>query len=181
MSEVRRGVAVVLVGALLSGCATIPHGPSVMVLPGSGKNFEQFQADDAVCRQWASQQAGGPPQTALAQGAGTGAAIGTIAGAGLGAAIGAAAGAGVGLLGGTAIGASRADAYGGSVQRRYDMSYTQCMYAKGNQVPTARGSRVQQPAYTSPAPPPPPPPPASAVSPTIPPPPPGPPPPPPTR
>jgi hypothetical protein len=84
----------------------------------------------------------------------------------------------VGLLGGTAIGASRADAYGGSVQRRYDMSYTQCMYAKGNQVPVARGSRVQQQPS---APPPPPPPPAAAGSPTIPPPPPGPPPPPPPR
>jgi hypothetical protein len=34
-----------------SGCATIPIGPSVMVLPGRGKTFEQFQRDDAVCRQ----------------------------------------------------------------------------------------------------------------------------------
>ena len=112
-------------------------------------------------------------------GAAAGAALGAAAG---NPAIGAAAGAGVGLLGGTAVGASRGDAYGGSVQRRYDMSYTQCMYAKGNQVPGARGSRVQQqPAYTSPAPPPPPPPPASSAAPTVPPPPPGPPPPPPTR
>ncbi|MGH7413577.1 MAG: hypothetical protein ACREKJ_05205, partial [Candidatus Rokuibacteriota bacterium] len=83
--------------------------------------------------------------------------------------------AGVGLLGGTAVGAGRAEASGGSVQRRYDMSYTQCMYAKGNQVPVARGSRTQQPAASPPAPPPPPPPPGT------PPPPPGPPPPPPTR
>lgn len=190
MSEVGRGVAVVLVGALLSGCATIPHGPSVMVLPGSGKNFEQFQADDAVCRQWASQQVGTTAQKASTESTVGGAVIGTVVGAAAGAAlgaaagnpaIGAAAGAGVGLLGGTAIGASRADAYGGSVQRRYDMSYTQCMYAKGNQVPAARGSRVQQqPAYSAPAPPPPPPA-ASTPSPTIPPPPPGPPPPPPTR
>jgi hypothetical protein len=182
---------VVLAGVLLSGCATVPHGPSVMVLPGSGKSFEQFQADDAVCRQWASQQVGTTAQKASADSTVGGAVIGTVVGAAAGAAlgaaagnpaIGAAAGAGVGLLGGTAIGASRGDAYGGSVQRRYDMSYTQCMYAKGNQVPGARGSRVQQPAYSSPAPPPPPPPPpASAVSPTIPPPPPGPPPPPPTR
>ena len=187
----RGGVAVVLVGALLSGCATIPHGPSVMVLPGSGKSFEQFQVDDAVCRQWASQQVGTTAQKTATESTVGGAVIGTVVGAAAGAAlgaaagnpaVGAAAGAGVGLLGGTAIGASRAGASGGSVQRRYDMSYTQCMYAKGNQVPAARGSRVlqQQPAYTSPAPPPPPPP-ASAVSPTIPPPPPGPPPPPPTR
>ena len=188
----RAGVAVVLAGALLGGCATIPHGPSVMVLPGSGKNFEQFQMDDAACRQWASQQVGTTAQKTATDSTVGGAVIGTVVGAAAGAAlgaaagnpaVGAAAGAGVGLLGGTAVGASRGDAYGGSVQRRYDMSYTQCMYAKGNQVPVARGSRVQQqqPAYTSPAPPPPPPPPASAPSPTVPPPPPGPPPPPPTR
>lgn len=197
MNGVLRGsLAVVLAGALLSGCATVPHGPSVMVLPGSSKSFEQFQADDAVCRQWASQQVGTTAQKAATESTVGGAVIGTVVGAAAGAAlgaaagnpaIGAAAGAGVGLLGGTAIGASRGDAHGGSVQRRYDMSYTQCMYAKGNQVPGARGSRVQQqPAYSSPAPPPPPPPPASAVSPpavspAIPPPPPGPPPPPPTR
>ena len=192
MSSVARGgLAVVLAGAVLSGCATVPHGPSVMVLPGSSKSFEQFQADDAVCRQWASQQVGTTAQKASTDSTVGGAVIGTVVGAAAGAAlgaaagnpgIGAAAGAGVGLLGGTAIGASRGDASGGSVQRRYDMSYTQCMYAKGNQVPAARGSRVQQqPAYTSPAPPPPPPAPASPVSPTVPPPPPGPPPPPPTR
>ncbi len=40
-----------------SGCATVPSGPSVLVLPGPGKTFEQFQADDAFCRQWAGQQA----------------------------------------------------------------------------------------------------------------------------
>ena len=192
MTRATRGrvLPVVLVGALLSGCATVPHGPSVMVLPGSGKSFEQFQVDDAVCRQWASQQVGTTVQKSSTESTVSGAVIGTLIGAAAGAAlgaaagnpaVGAAAGGGVGLLGGTAIGASRADAYGGSVQRRYDMSYTQCMYAKGNQVPVARSSRMQQPAYTSPAPPPPPPPPASAVPPTVPPPPPGPPPPPPTR
>jgi hypothetical protein len=198
MNRIAHGsVAVVLAGALLGGCATVPHGPSVMVLPGSSKSFEQFQVDDAVCRQWASQQVGTTAQRTATESTVGGAVIGTVVGAAAGAAlgavagnpaIGAAAGAGVGLLGGTAIGASRGDAYGGSVQRRYDMGYTQCMYAKGNQVPGARGSRVQQqPAYSPSAPPPPPPPPAtsvppaSAVSPTIPPPPPGPPPPPPTR
>jgi hypothetical protein len=180
----RVGVTAVVVGALLTGCASVPHGPSVMVLPGSAKSFEQFQADDAVCRQWASQQVGTTAQKSATESTVSGAAIGTLVGAAAGAAlgaaagnpgVGAAAGAGVGLLGGTAVGAGRADAYGGSVQRRYDMSYTQCMYAKGNQVPVARGSRLQQPAST---PPPPPPPPAPANVPT---PPPGPPPPPPTR
>jgi uncharacterized protein YcfJ len=186
----RAAVPVALVVALAaSGCASVPTGPSVMVMPGSGKTFEAFQVDDAVCRQWAAQQTGTTTNKAATESTVGGAAIGTLVGAAAGAAlgaaagnpaIGAAAGAGVGLLGGTAIGASRADAYGGSVQRRYDMSYTQCMYAKGNQVPMARGSRSQPPAYSAtPAPPPPPPPPPAAVAPTTPPPPPGPPPPPP--
>lgn len=183
----RGGVGSTLaVTLLVSGCASVPTGPSVMVLPGTGKSFEQFQTDNAVCRQWASEQTGTTTNKAATESTVGGAVIGTVVGAAAGAAlgaaagnpaIGAAAGAGVGLLGGTAIGASRADAYGGSVQRRYDQSYTQCMYAKGHQVPMARGSRVQQPAYT--APPPPPPPPPAAVAPSTPPPPPGPPPPPP--
>jgi len=180
-------VPIALIVALVgSGCASIPTGPSVMVLPGTGKSFEAFQTDDAVCRQWAAQQTGTSPGKASTESTVGGAAVGTLVGAAAGAAlgaaagnpaIGAAAGAGVGLLGGTAIGAGRAEAYGGSVQRRYDMAYTQCMYAKGNQVPMARGSRVQQPAAA--APPPPPPPPPAAVPSGTPPPPPGPPPPPP--
>jgi len=30
----------VVAGLLLTACATIPTGPSVMVLPGNGKNFD---------------------------------------------------------------------------------------------------------------------------------------------
>lgn len=80
------GILPIAVALLLTACATVPTGPSVMVLPGNGKNFEQFQADDAVCRQWAAQQTGTTTQRAS-----------------------------------------------------YDMSYMQCMYAKGNQIPLARG------------------------------------------
>src|SRR5437667_6776634 len=108
----------VAVGLLMTACATVPAGPSVMVLPGNGKNFEQFQADDAVCRQWAAQQTGTTPRRAATESTVSGAAIGTAVGAAAGAAIGAAAGspatgaavgAGVGLLGGTAAGASSAE------------------------------------------------------------------------
>jgi hypothetical protein len=177
-----RAVAVCLAAGLLTtACATVPTGPSVMVLPGTGKNFDQFQVDDSVCRQWAAQQTGTTTEQASTDTAVTGAAVGTLLGAAAGAAIGAAAGgpgvgaavgAGVGLLGGTAVGASNASAAYGSVQRRYDASYMQCMYAKGNQIPVARGSA---PAYTSPAPqrastpPPPPPPPPPAGTPLPPP------------
>jgi hypothetical protein len=148
----------------LTACATVPTGPSVMVLPGNGMNFEQFQADDAVCRQWALHQTGTTPNEAGATSAVTGAVVGTVVGAGLGAAIGAAAGspatgaavgAGAGLFGGTAVGAGNAYGASLSVQRRYDIAYMQCMYAKGNQIPV---SRTPQSAYTSAPPPPPPPP-----------------------
>ena len=161
----KRAVLPIATCLLLTACATVPAGPSVLVLPGTGTNFEQFQADEAVCRQWALQQTGTTPNQAGAATTVTGAVVGTVVGAGLGAAIGAAAGspatgaavgAGVGVLGGTAVGAGNGYGARVSVQRRYDNAYVQCMYAKGNQVPVTRGS---QPAYTSSGAPPPPPPP----------------------
>jgi hypothetical protein len=145
----------------LGACATAPVGPTVMVLPAQGKPFDQFQADDSMCRHWAFQQSGNGGSSA-AQSTLTGAAVGTIlggaAGAALGAiggnpALGAAVGAGFGAVGGTATGASAAGARGYDVQRRYDIAYQQCMYAKGNQIPGALRS-----GGTSYSPPPPPPP-----------------------
>jgi hypothetical protein len=180
---------------LLGACATIPSGPSVMVLPGSGKPFEVFQADDESCRQWAVRQSGVGPGDAVASGAFGGATLGTLLGGALGAAIGAAAGnpglgaavgAGSGLLFGTAVGANAGAQSGISVQQRYDTAYTQCMYAKGNQIPTTAQWAPRRAGFVAP-PPPPPPPPASAPPPppgaamAPPPPPPGPPPPPPPR
>jgi len=124
----RRLALPVLAALALGACATAPLGPSVMVLPGAGKPFDQFQADDAVCRQWAYQQSGAGGQTpgqSVATGAIVGTLIGGAAGAALGAAagnpgLGAAIGAGVGAVGGTATGASAADSRSYSVQRRYD-------------------------------------------------------------
>ena len=51
-------IGAVIVALVVSGCASVPTGPSVMVMPGTGKSFETFQVDDAVCRQWAAQQTG---------------------------------------------------------------------------------------------------------------------------
>jgi len=147
---------------VLAGCATVPTGPSVMVLPTPGKPFEVFQAEDASCRLWASQQVGLTPQEAVNQNTAAGAVGGTILGAGLGAAIGAASGnagagaaigAGSGLLAGTAVGANAGQAYGWEAQRRYDIAYQQCMYAKDNQIP----GMEQRSRRTYPPPPPPPP------------------------
>lgn len=56
----RWGMMMVAAGTMLAaGCATAPRGPSVLVLPGEGKPFQQFQADVDVCRQWAAQQVKG--------------------------------------------------------------------------------------------------------------------------
>jgi len=154
---------------LLTACATVPSGPSVMVLPGSGKSFDQFQSDNAVCRQFADQQVGVTPSQTATESTVGGAVVGTVLGAALGAAIGAAAGspatgaavgAGAGLLGGTAVGAGAGQDAGISLQRRYDTAYMQCMYTRGNQIPVARG--YQSPRAAQPAPPPPPPPPPAA-------------------
>lgn len=139
-------------GLLLAGCVTLPMGPGVMVLPGDGKDFEQFKYDDAVCREWASQQTGITTNKAATDAALSGAAVGTAVGAAGGAAVGAAAGSpatgaavgsGVGLLTGTAVGADRAADAQWLVQRRYDVAYMQCMYAEGHEIPMPRG--YQQP------------------------------------
>jgi hypothetical protein len=149
---------------LLSACATVPTGPNVMVLPGGGKPFDQFQVDDVVCRQYAQQQIGVTPGEAGTQNTVQGAAIGTVVGAAAGAAIGAAAGnagvgaavgAGTGLLMGTAAGAESGYAAAGTLQWRYDVAYVQCMYAKGNQVP---GAAAAPSSYVPPPPSAPPPP-----------------------
>jgi Glycine-zipper domain len=143
-------------GMLLTGCATLPTGPNVLVLPGSGKGFDEFQLDDAVCRQWASQQLGTTNKQAATEATVTGAVNGTALGAAGGAAVGAAAGSpatgaavgsGVGLVGGTAAGAERGAGAEWRLQRRYDMAYMQCMYAKGNLIPVS-GSFQRPPAST---------------------------------
>ncbi len=155
------GVLALAAALGLAGCATIPTGPSVMVLPGQGKPFEQFQADDAVCRQWAGGQVGTTTGNASSEAALSSAAIGTLLGAGLGAVIGSAAGhvgtgaaigAAGGAVGGTVVGLGSSQAAAGTVQSRYDMAYTQCMYAKGNQVPGVASSA--RPSYGAPPPPP---------------------------
>ena len=151
----------------LAGCVSTPPGPSVMVLPGSGKNFDQFRADDFECRQFALDQSGGrtPDQVGNAAGVNT-AAVGAVVGAAAGAAIGrsgqaAVAGAGIGGAGGALAGTGTAAQSAHTVQGRYDIAFQQCMYAKGNQVPMAGGYRRPGPtnsSYRQAAPPPPPPP-----------------------
>ena len=146
---------------LLNGCTMMPTGPTVMALPGTGKNFDQFRMDDAECRQFALSQVGGNTANQAATDAGLrSAAVGTVVGAAAGAAMGgqqgSGEGAGVGLLVGSMAGAGAAQSSAYGNQRQYDNAYIQCMYAKGEQVPIP-GALVRSPAQAPSMPPPPPP------------------------
>lgn len=141
--------AVLAIG--LAGCAETPVGPTVAVWPAPGKPFAVFQADEAACRQYA---AGDADTRAANNSAAARTAVGTVVGAAAGALIGdssgaAGVGAGIGLLAGSAAGAQASERGTWSAQRRYNIAYEQCMYAKGNQVPGAPRS------YYAPLPPPP--------------------------
>lgn len=120
---------------LLAGCASVPTGPSVLVMPKPGKPFDLFQQEDMQCRGYAQQSIGVNPQGAQVQSfAGT-----AVAGAAVGALVGAlahnaGAGAAVGLGLGSVVGAGSSQDTGLSLQQRYDNTYQQCMYSKGNQI-----------------------------------------------
>jgi len=144
-----RRILTVTSGVLLAACTHVPTGPSVMVLPGGSKSFAEFQADDASCRHWAQGQIGVDPGQAAGERAAVGAAVGTGIGAASGALIGAATGdagpgaaigAGAGLLVGSAAGSAQGGVVGGSLQRRFDVAYLQCMYAAGHRIPAPAGA-----------------------------------------
>ena len=156
--------AAIALGAtlLLAGCVSTPTGPSILVLPGSTKTFEQFRADDVECRQYASFQVNGstPDQAAMDSGvksAVVGTAVGAAAGALIGGHQGAGSGAGAGLVVGALAGSGAAQGTARNTQRSYDFAYQQCMYAKGHKVPVA-GYAIQRNERRTAAPPPPPPP-----------------------
>ncbi len=137
-----RSFILVLVIALfaITGCASLPTGPGVMVLPGTGLTFDRFRNDDAVCQQYAFSQIGGisPGQAGVNNGiasAAVGTAVGAAAGAAIGGGPGAAIGAGAGLVGGSLVGTGVSNNTMYADQQRYDAAYIQCMYAKGHQVP----------------------------------------------
>jgi len=143
---------------LLAGCASLPDGPSVMALPGSGKSFEQFRSDDAECRRYAHYQIGGSSANRAATDAGVrsavvGTAVGAVAGAAIGGRDAVGVGAGTGLLVGSLAGAGAAQSSGYGSQHSYDNAYVQCMYAKGQRVPVtaAQRSQLERPVQRAPA------------------------------
>ena len=161
MNHALRVLAAALGAGVLGGCTTLPDGPSVLVLPGHGKSFELFQAEDAVCRNFAHSRVGGvTAQQAMNQSTTNTAVTTALLGAAVGAATDGSRGAGVGAasgaLLGTAVGSGTGSGAAWDAQRRYDHAYQQCMYAKGNQVPVADswGRSMSRGYYTVPPPPP---------------------------
>jgi len=148
---------------LLAACASVPEGPSVMALPGTGKGAEQFRSDDAYCRQFSLQQSGGMSAEQRAVDSGVrSAAVGTLLGAAAGAAMGghegAGVGAGTGLVVGGLVGTEAAGHSAYATQQRYDIAYVQCMYDKGHRVPVSGRLTVERSRSGYPPPPPPAPP-----------------------
>lgn len=154
----------------LGACtAATPTGPTITALPGPGKSWEQFQADQASCQAYAQSQmpyAGATAQNSQNNSVAT-AALGTAIGAGAGAVLGslsgnvgagAAIGAGAGLLGAAAVAGNNTQATADSLQHRYNVAYAQCMVGHGETIQQAAAPAyyAAPPAYYA-APPPPPP------------------------
>jgi hypothetical protein len=129
--------ALVSMAALaLGACAFTPRGPSYPALPGTGKSLNQMHLDDDYCRGYSRKITEGKGDEAdpVAASAVAGTVIGAIAGAALGGRDGAAAGAGIGMITGAIAGSERSQYAGNDAQRRYDLTYTQCMYDFGHRV-----------------------------------------------
>jgi hypothetical protein len=145
---------------MLGACATLPSGPAVTALPGSGKNYDAFQQDNIACQGYAQAVLGnGAAPQAVNDRAAAGAVATTAVGAATGAIIGsasnqggqgAAIGAGVGLLVGAINAANASSATQWQLQRHYDNAYLQCMYAKGNRVPVRMSYSGPPPGYATP-------------------------------
>lgn len=142
-------LSVLLLPVALGACAVArPDGPSVLALPGKGRDLASFNAQEANCRTYADAQIG-PNEAARGTDAAVGTAVvGTAVGAAAGALIGsasgnvgagAAVGAGTGLVAGSAIGAGGAQASSGNLQDRYDAAYIQCITSSGNTVSLPEG------------------------------------------
>ncbi|MBV8888137.1 MAG: glycine zipper family protein [Alphaproteobacteria bacterium] len=145
-----RLVAALAAALAASSCVPVVMAPMIPVMPGPGKAPDAFNADVAMCRQYADAQVA--PLQAQANSAAVGSAlIGTVLGAGLGAAVGggrgAAIGAASGAVVGTGVGAANAQMAGMTVQQQYDIFYSQCMYGHGNQVPGFAPGEYGLPPY----------------------------------
>lgn len=137
----------------LSGCvvaSTGPQGPSMTVLPGTGKTFADFKQDDNECRQFARDSIGGSKsgmgEVVKALGiTGVGAGLGAAVGGGIGGThtnrysptLNAQSGTAIGVAGGAATAMQTHNADANNDQARYDHAYVECMYANHNKIPAS--------------------------------------------
>ncbi|MES2710513.1 MAG: glycine zipper family protein [Pseudomonadota bacterium] len=145
-------LGMVVIPLALGACTVVrPGGPSVLAIPGEGRDLASFNAQEANCRNYADVQIGPIDPTRATDAAVGSAAVGTVVGAAAGALIGsasgnagagAAIGAGTGLVAGSAVGAGGVAASSADLQGRYDAAYIQCITASGNTV-----AMQQPPAY----------------------------------
>ncbi len=149
--------ASVLLLVLLAGCAEMPIGPTVAVMPSPNKPFEVFMQEEQLCRDWAAHSIGQPgnehARDQLLGSALAGAAIGATAGALMGGHREAGAGAAMGTVMGAAAGSGQGNLSAARAQRQYDIAYQQCMYAKGNSVHSYEVAPYRYAAPPSPPPP----------------------------
>ncbi len=61
-------VATSIILLMTLGCASIPIGPSVMTLPGSGLPMDQFSKDNIYCQQFSSHQVIDTPNQVVTKG-----------------------------------------------------------------------------------------------------------------
>ena len=110
MTCATRPLAVLMgVAGLLAACAQVPAGSTVQVMPGPGKGFDAFQADNTSCKQFAGQQVAGQADQANQR---------AFA---------------IGLLNTQAAADDNATART-TIQQQYDTAFSQCMYSKGDEV-----------------------------------------------
>jgi hypothetical protein len=105
---------------LLGACAATPLGPTVQVMPDPNKPFPVFAQDQSQCEQFAQSQVAGQASAANTQ---------VLSGALLATALGTA-----------PSGGSTQDAQS-SIQQNYNNAYVQCMYSRGNQIPSVASSQ----------------------------------------
>lgn len=98
-----------LAALLISACTSAPEGPTVLVLNGGTKTFQQFAQDDTLCRRFASLEARGTPPDQAVRASG--------------------------LAPPGATPASLATSGTDARQQLYDIAYAQCMDDRGHRIP----------------------------------------------
>jgi hypothetical protein len=115
---------------------------------GCRQTFRQSAQEEEGCKTYAQAQIAGAVDNANRNAIGR-AVLTTALGAGTGALLGGGEGARIGTAGGATAGTGVATDMSANsqttIQQRYDVAYSQCMYAEGNQVPGMQQAATEEP------------------------------------